>query len=166
MSWYQKGKTNLDLLEQETVSGSSISWAICKSAPCPRQICIALSPISTLVYHHASTSPLSILQAKCPSCCPTNSIKALRATCCYLANWPALAFRFQDRSYSTLMSVLILHGSDEDSDIDGSIIDMGRLLLLQSITNSCNLESLNQHIEQSLSTFCTQYSGLNTQLHC
>jgi len=25
------------LLKQETVSGSGISWAICKSAPCPRQ---------------------------------------------------------------------------------------------------------------------------------
>jgi len=33
-----KTKTNLDLLEQETVSGSGISWAICKSAPRPRQI--------------------------------------------------------------------------------------------------------------------------------
>ena len=32
------GKTNLDLLEQETVSGSSISCAICKSTPRPRQI--------------------------------------------------------------------------------------------------------------------------------
>jgi len=38
VSQYQKGKTNLDLLEQEIVSGSGISWAICKSAPCPRQI--------------------------------------------------------------------------------------------------------------------------------
>jgi len=38
MSRYQKGKTNLDLLEQETVSGSGISLAICKSAPHPRQI--------------------------------------------------------------------------------------------------------------------------------
>jgi len=28
-----EGKTNLDLLEQETVSGSGISWALCKSAP-------------------------------------------------------------------------------------------------------------------------------------
>jgi len=27
------GKTNQDLLEQEIVSGSGISWAICKSAP-------------------------------------------------------------------------------------------------------------------------------------
>ena len=38
VSRYQKGKTNLDLLEQEMVSGSGISWAICKSAAHPRQI--------------------------------------------------------------------------------------------------------------------------------
>jgi len=42
VSRYQKGKTwkvktNLDLLEQEVVSGSGICWAICKSAPHPRQ---------------------------------------------------------------------------------------------------------------------------------
>ena len=42
VSRYQKGKTrkvktNLDLLEQEIVSGSGIWWAICKSAPHPRQ---------------------------------------------------------------------------------------------------------------------------------
>ena len=35
MSRYQKGKTNLDLLEQEIVNDSGISWAICKSAPRP-----------------------------------------------------------------------------------------------------------------------------------
>jgi len=36
----QERKTNLDLLEQEIVSGSGISWVmvICKSAPRPRQI--------------------------------------------------------------------------------------------------------------------------------
>jgi len=38
MQQSQKDKTNLDLLEQEIVSGSGISWAICKSAPRPRQI--------------------------------------------------------------------------------------------------------------------------------
>jgi len=27
MSWYQKGKTSLNLLEQEIVSGNGISWA-------------------------------------------------------------------------------------------------------------------------------------------
>ena len=37
VSQYQKGKTNLSL-KQETVSGSGISWAICKSTSCSRQI--------------------------------------------------------------------------------------------------------------------------------
>ena len=38
VSRYQKCKTSLDLPKQETVSGSGIIWAICKSAPCSRQI--------------------------------------------------------------------------------------------------------------------------------
>ena len=46
VSRYQIGKTNLDLLEQETVSGSGISWAICKSARRSRQI-------TTPVPHHS-----------------------------------------------------------------------------------------------------------------
>ena len=64
---YQRGKTNLDLLKQETVSGSGISWATCKSAPRSRQI--------TMPAPHHSV----FLQAGCPSCCPTNSVKALKA---------------------------------------------------------------------------------------
>jgi len=59
----RKVKTIWILLKQEIVSGSGISWAICKSAPCSRQI----------------TNPLSFKQARCPSCHPTNSIKALKA---------------------------------------------------------------------------------------
>jgi len=44
VSRYQKGKTrkvktNLDLLQQEIVSGCGICWAMCKSAPHPRQPC-------------------------------------------------------------------------------------------------------------------------------
>ena len=38
VSWYRKGKPIWILLKQETVSGSGISWAICKSAPRSRQI--------------------------------------------------------------------------------------------------------------------------------
>ena len=34
---YQEGKPIWILLKQETVSGSGISWAICKSAPCSKQ---------------------------------------------------------------------------------------------------------------------------------
>ena len=56
------------LLEQETVSGSGISWATCKSASRSRHLTMP-----------APTS-LSFLQAGCPSCHPTNSVKALKAT--------------------------------------------------------------------------------------
>jgi len=38
VSRYQKGKPIGILLKQETVSGSGISWTICKSAPRSRQI--------------------------------------------------------------------------------------------------------------------------------
>ena len=48
VSRYQKGKTNLDFTVQETMSGSGISWAICKSEPRSRQITM-----------HTSTPPLS-----------------------------------------------------------------------------------------------------------
>ena len=64
----QEGKTNLDLQEQEIVSGSGIRWAICKF------IC-TLSQTD----NHASIPPLSFFQAGCLSCHPTNNIKALKA---------------------------------------------------------------------------------------
>jgi len=54
------------LLKQETVSGSGISWAVCKSAPRFRQI--------TMPAPHHSV----FLQAACPSCCPTNSVKEMK----------------------------------------------------------------------------------------
>jgi len=38
VSRHQKGKTDLDLLQQEIVSSTCISWAICKSASSPRHI--------------------------------------------------------------------------------------------------------------------------------
>ena len=55
------------LLEQETVSGSGITWAICKSAPRSRQI-------TTPAPHH------SVLYG--PSLPPTNSVNALKADMC------------------------------------------------------------------------------------
>ena len=41
------------------------------------QVCTSLQ---TDNHDHASTPPLSFLQAGCPSCHPTNSVKALKAT--------------------------------------------------------------------------------------
>ena len=55
------------LLKQETVSGSGISRATCKSAPHSREI--------TMPAPHHSV----FLQAGCPFCRSTNSIKALKA---------------------------------------------------------------------------------------
>jgi len=56
VSQYQKENTNLDLLKQEIVSGSGISWAICKSAPRSRQITIPAS-------HHSIFYRLDALSA-------------------------------------------------------------------------------------------------------
>jgi len=69
VSRYQKGKTrkvktNLDLLEQEIVGGSGICWAN--------------ASLHLIPDNHANIPLLSFLQAGCPSCCPTNSVKALK----------------------------------------------------------------------------------------
>ena len=53
-------KTNLDLLEQEIVSGSGISWAICKSAPWPRYITMPAS-------HHSVFYSLDAFPATQPA---------------------------------------------------------------------------------------------------
>jgi len=65
VSRYQKGKTNLDFTEARD---SEWQWHQLG----PMQVCIALQTDS-----HASTPPLSFLQAGCPSCHTTNSVNAL-----------------------------------------------------------------------------------------
>ena len=61
VSRYQKGKTNLDFTEARD---SEWQW---------HQVCTWLQ-----TDNHASTPPLKFLQAGCPSCHPTNSVKALK----------------------------------------------------------------------------------------
>jgi len=65
VSQYQKGKTNLDFTK---AGDSEWQWHHLGHM----QVCTALQTDS-----HTSTPPLSFLQAGCPSCCPTNSVKAL-----------------------------------------------------------------------------------------
>jgi len=67
-SRYQKGKTNLDFTEARD---SEWQWQQLGHM----QVCT-----SPQTDNHASTSPLSFLHAGCPSCRPTNSVKALKAT--------------------------------------------------------------------------------------
>jgi len=66
VSRYQKGKTNLDFTEARH---SEWQWHQLGHM----QICTSLQRDN-----HVSTPPLSFLQAGCPSCRPTNSIKALK----------------------------------------------------------------------------------------
>ena len=68
MSRYQKGKTNLDFTE---ATDSEWQWHQLGRM----QVCNSLQTDN----HHASTPPLSFFQAGCPSCRPTNSVKALKA---------------------------------------------------------------------------------------
>jgi len=67
VSRYQKGKTNLDFSEARD---SEWQWHQLGHM----QVCTSLQ-----TDNHASTPPLSFLQAGCPSCRPTNSVKALKA---------------------------------------------------------------------------------------
>ena len=67
VSWYQKSKTNLDFTEAR---GSEWQW---------HQLGHMQVYTSLQSDNHASTPPLSFLQAGCPSCRPTNSVKALKA---------------------------------------------------------------------------------------
>ena len=66
VSRYQKGKTNQDFTEARD---SEWQWHPLDHM----QVCT-----STQSDNHASTPPLSFLQAGCPFCRPTNSVKALK----------------------------------------------------------------------------------------
>ena len=68
VSRYQTGKTNLDFTRARDSEGQW-QWHQLDHM----QVCTSLQ-----TDNHASTPPLSFLQAGCPSCRPTISVKALR----------------------------------------------------------------------------------------
>jgi len=67
VSQYQKGKTNLDFTGARD---SEWQWNQLGHT----HVCTSIQ-----TDNHASTPPLCFLQAGCPSCRPTNSVKALKA---------------------------------------------------------------------------------------
>jgi len=67
VSRFQKGETNLDFTEAR---GSEWQWHQLGHM----QVCTSLQ-----ADNHTNTPPVSFLQAGCPSCHPTNSVKALKA---------------------------------------------------------------------------------------
>ena len=72
---YQKGNTNLDFTEA-------------RDSECQLGHMQACTLLQT--DNHARTPPLSFLQARCPSCCPTNSVKALKAQALDKLNSPKI----------------------------------------------------------------------------
>jgi len=70
VSCYQKYKTNLDF-----TGARDSEWQWHQMGH--MQVCNSLQ-----TDNHVSTPPLSFLQAGCPSCCPANSVRALKAKHC------------------------------------------------------------------------------------
>jgi len=97
-----KGKTNLEFTEARD---SEWQWHQLGHM----QICTSLQ-----TNNHSSTPPVSFLQAWCPSCCPTNSVKALKAYMWYLLysicdilsqNY---IYNFCTKFYSTFLKTLMV----------------------------------------------------------
>jgi len=93
VSRYQKGKTNLDFTEARD---SEWQWHQLDHM----QVCTSLQ-----TDNHASTTPLSFLQARCPSCHPTNSIKAVKVKSLLITN------KKNNQRSNTNAEVQVLHCS-------------------------------------------------------
>ena len=87
VSQYQKGNTNLDFTEARD---SERQWHQLGHM----QVCTSFQ-----TDNHASTSPLSFLQAGCPFCRPTNSVKALKAISIYFG---INAFSVMSKTFSRI----------------------------------------------------------------
>jgi len=93
VSRYQKGKTNLDFTEARD---SEWQWHQLDHM----QVCTSLQ-----TDNHASITPLSFLQARCPSCHPTNSIKAVKVKSLLITN------KKNNQRSNTNAEVQVLHCS-------------------------------------------------------
>jgi len=100
VSWYQKGKTNLDFTEARD---SEWQWL---------QLGHMLVCTSIQTDNHSNTPPLSFLQARCPSCCPANSVKALKAQMTNPSHIKCLAILACDIYIHGYLSQITIHISD------------------------------------------------------
>ena len=94
----RKVKPTWILLKQETVSGSGISWAICKSAPRSRQD------------NHASIPPLNFFTDRMPFLPPNQQCQQLKEHChttVVILSMPNL-FRFKGNKTRIPVYVLLL----------------------------------------------------------
>jgi len=146
VSRYQKGKTSLDFTEARD---SESQWHQLGHM----QVCTSLQ-----TDNHASNPPLHFLQAGCPSCRPTNSIKALKAF-----TQPAdrhyvfdLSVRACVRTYevgasrrrrsSTEFSMAIFKG--KIADLKTSILFIGRFLRFFHFSTFSFLQPMEVYLRQ------------------
>jgi len=107
VSQYKKGNTNLDFAEAKD---SEWQWHQLGHM----QVCISLQ-----TDNHTSTPPLSYLQAGCPSCCPANSVKALKVLLIQVTG-----YAFQHNSMSQCLTQARINRN-------------GNSVWLQNIGNDC-----------------------------
>ena len=121
VSRYQKGDTNLDFSEARD---SEWQW---------HQLGHMQVSTSLQTDNHASTPPLSFLQARCPSCCPTNSVEALKARKCNKYSVVATdSMYLQEAVQSRSLSTFLLAG------IPGLFFIQNVLRILSHDTNHSN----------------------------
>jgi len=110
VSRYQQGKTNLDFTAARV---SEWQWHQLGHM----QVCI-----SPQTDNHASNPTLSFLQAGCPSCRPTNSVKALKARIspyiCYIIQFSLIIADFGFHKEYDLQGLERCSGCMTNSDHD------------------------------------------------
>ena len=136
------------LLKQETVSGSGISWDIRKSATRSRQI-------TTPTPHH-----WVFLQAGCLSCCPTNSVKALKA------NYSYYYYYYNTRLTAFFQNNLGKPASDLNEARDDWVLGWHMQTSCTSLQtdNHTNTSSLNFDRSDALTQHCQSMEGWNVQV--
>jgi len=110
VSRYQKGKTNLDFTEARDTE-----WQWHQLGH--MQVCTSLQ-----TDNHASTPPLSFLQAGCPSCRPTNSVNIIIIIIVISGDQRKTSFLLQCLSmivqrFNSALIVDSFSSTDEDPDL-------------------------------------------------
>ena len=136
------------LLKQETVSGSGISWAICKSAPRSR--------------HHASTPPLSFFTGWTPFLPPNQQHQSTEGKS------PLLLQTFKIRTPSALCITLQFKGSDINTSFADWVCDANTFVGYWTPRRQVISQywSITLQIWQRHTTYSTIVSNYLRHLHC
>ena len=113
VSQYRKVKPVWILLKQETVSGSGISWAICRSATCSRQITMPI-PLHSIFYRPdvlPATEPTASERWRQSLSCPYIRVYLLAVTW-QADGWHSVLMEMRPFVTSTLTSCLISLGTE------------------------------------------------------